>query len=445
MDRTVEVSHGEDRDPDEDREDAEDHERDGDGERWNADLAQGRGDPIAKSGLRPEAFGTVEPVILAAFGAGAAERKPLQRVVAGFAAFEAERVAPVEVFECVARPALRAASFEGQAAEAIGAALAAEVVVVRQGFLRASHCVRILAGVRVGCRDRAKSPTLDGKRGGRYCVGAMLDRFDCYELCVQSPRHVTTFLRNLHGNDPRTLAEDFCGTAAVSRRWVLEGEKLGVSCVAVAVDLDAETLAKARALAVAEGAAVEFELADAVRAEGTDEKLRGADLIFVGNFSIGYLYERADLVRYLRQCKARLDAANDGFGSGGFGAFVCDVYGGAGAFRLGGLNRKHPGRGREMIHYAWRHDAADPLTGMVENSISFRVEVDGEVTQELPRAFVYRWRLWSLTELADAMRDAGFERVEIYKDVNVAPGEAPRVVDAGELGEDWIVLVAARA
>lgn len=86
------------------------------------------------------------------------------------------------------------------------------------------------------------------------------------------------------------------------------------------------------------------------------------------------------------------------------------------------------------------------MTAMVRNSISFRVEIDGEVVQEWPRAFVYEWRLWGLAELCDAMLEAGFARVEVYKDVNVAPGEAPRPVRTpDELGEDWIVLVAARA
>ena len=34
-----------------------------------------------------------------------------------------------------------------------------------------------------------------------------LDRFDCYELCVQSPRHVAAFLRGVHGNEPVVLRD----------------------------------------------------------------------------------------------------------------------------------------------------------------------------------------------------------------------------------------------
>lgn len=168
-----------------------------------------------------------------------------------------------------------------------------------------------------------------------------------------------------------------------------------------------------------------------------------ADVVFVGNFSIGYLHTRSELVNYLRLSRERLARGGGGFGGG---IFVCDTYGGASAFKLGSLTRKHPSRTGEIIHYHWAHEAADPLTGMVTNSISFKVEREGEIVQELPRAFVYRWRLWPIVELREAMMEVGFVSTEVYTDCNVAPGEVPRAVsDPAELKEDWIVLVVGRA
>lgn len=281
----------------------------------------------------------------------------------------------------------------------------------------------------------------------------MLDRFDCYELCVQSPRHVVSFLRGVHGGDPVVLWEDFCGGAAVSRRWAAEGVRAGDSRRAVAVDLDEETLAKARRAAATENVAdrVRFVHADATqphaapdepRAADPSDSADAADVVFVGNFSIGYIHDRATLVRYLARVRDRLSRGGAGWG----GVLACDTYGGSLAFRLGGFTRKHPGRSGETIHYSWMHEQADPRTAMVENSISFRVEVAGEVVAELPRAFVYRWRLWSIAELREAMLETGFRAVEIYKDINVAPGQRPvPVEDPAELGEDWIVLVVGRA
>lgn len=265
----------------------------------------------------------------------------------------------------------------------------------------------------------------------------MLDPLDCYELCVQSPRHIVPFLRALHGAEPTVLREDFCGSAAVSRRWVADGLRAGEHWSAVAVDLDGGALDRARGEAGralgAHATRVTLTCADAV---WSADRLP-TDVVFVGNFSIGYIHRREELVRYLAASRERLLAGGGGFGGG---VFVCDTYGGASAFRLGGFTRRHPGRGREMIEYAWRHERADPATCMVENSISFRVLVDGDVVAEYPGAFTYRWRLWGIAEIRDAMAEAGFERSGVYTDVPLAPGELPEPAES--LPEDWIVLVA---
>lgn len=264
---------------------------------------------------------------------------------------------------------------------------------------------------------------------------------------MQSPRHVVSLLRSVHGNEPTRLREDFCGTAAVSRRFAAEAKSAGHDAWAVAIDVDREVVERAAAEAAREGVSDRVRV---LRGDCLDEPPVGrerADVIFVGNFSVCYIYDRGALVEYFRQSLARLKAGGSG-GGGGFGGgiFACDVYGGASAMRLGSVERRHPSPGKEIVRYLWEHEAADPRTGRVRNSISFRVEVDGEIVQELPRAFVYEWRLWSLPELRDAMLEGGFAGVEVYSDVNVAPGQRASVVeDPKELGEDWIVLVVGRA
>ncbi|MFN0012788.1 MAG: class I SAM-dependent methyltransferase [Phycisphaerales bacterium] len=260
-------------------------------------------------------------------------------------------------------------------------------------------------------------------------------RFDLYELTVQNAGALVPLLMAIHGGTPRArlLAEDFCGTAALAREWV-RTVKRGR---ATGMDIDAGPLAHARG-----------SLRGAVRLVRGDvlatRAPRGpkADIIFVGNFSIGEIHTRRVLVRYLRRCRERLAKG---------GVFICDIYGGASAFKTGAVQRMHPvpGDAATRIRYTWHQREANPITGMVENALHFRVERAGEIVQEMTDAFVYHWRLWSLSELREAMLEAGFARVEVYNkmlDATDSEGNAYvlPVEDPADLGENWIVCVAGR-
>jgi tRNA/tmRNA/rRNA uracil-C5-methylase (TrmA/RlmC/RlmD family) len=267
----------------------------------------------------------------------------------------------------------------------------------------------------------------------------MMDRFACYELCVQGVRWVVPFLRAVHGADPRVLLEDFCGTGALSRAWAADLAQRGVDGRGVAVDLDPETLGRARREAQAAGVdrAIEFVCSDCVdRPVGARD---GCDVVFVGNFSIGYIHERSRLVEYLRRSRERL-AVGGGRGVGG--VMVVDAYDGPGKFALGSITRTHVSHGREIVRYTWEHRDADALTAMVTNAIHFDVELDGEVVERLPDAFVYRWRLWSIADLREAMREAGFSETNVYQEI----GEHPEPLEHGrEMKESGIVCVVGRA
>jgi SAM-dependent methyltransferase len=263
-------------------------------------------------------------------------------------------------------------------------------------------------------------------------------RHGLYELCVQSTRHLVPFLRAVHGQDPRVLGEDFAGTAALSHHWVgdvTDGR-------AVAVDLDAAALGYR-----APDDRVSVHLADVC------DVAEPADVVFVGNFSIGYRRTRADLVAYLRHVRSRLNPG---------GVFVCDTYGGESAFLIGEVHRDHwitgenlpealaPHHGKR-VRYTWEQRDADPATGLVTDICHFRiVDAGGTIDLELLDAFVYEWRLWSIPELRDALIEAGFDSTEVYaKTADAVDAEGNvyvRPIDDGgeELDESFIVLVAAR-
>lgn len=273
-----------------------------------------------------------------------------------------------------------------------------------------------------------------------------LDRHDLYERCVQNPAVVVRLLRAIHGGQPSLLREDFSARARVSRAWceTIQGAR------AVAVDVDGSLLRRP-------GRGVTAVVGDVLRQPAGGPR---ADVIFVGNFSIGEIHSRGALVRYLERSRARLSPG---------GVFVCDTYGGASAFRVGAVQRTHPwtpageagahrrpgGSADLRIRYTWEQRDADPLTGMVTNAIHFRVLRGTDVVGEITDAFVYRWRLWSVPELREAMTEAGFDATEVYADVAGAVDEEGRpyvralagpedLNDGAGPGEGFIVCVAGR-
>lgn len=228
---------------------------------------------------------------------------------------------------------------------------------------------------------------------------------------------------------PLVLGEDFAGTAALSYLWV----DAAPDNRAVAVDLDESALMRRPA-----HERVTRILGDVRTSANTPD--HACDILFVGNFSIGYLHTRAELVAYLRCAHARLNPG---------GVFVCDTYGGESAFLTGHVHRDHFADDGRRIRYTWEQRDANPLTGMVTDVLHFQVDRAGMVELELPDAFIYRWRLWSVPELTDAMAEAGFAETEVYDKTPDATDEEGNaymlpVTGDGDVEDSFIVCVTAR-
>lgn len=285
---------------------------------------------------------------------------------------------------------------------------------------------------------------------------AELQPLDLYERCVQSPDELVGMLHAIHGGgggggggkggarEPLKLAEDFCGSGATSVAWIKAGLEMQLKRQAVACDLDAAAIVRLKRTAKAAGAGV----AGAIKAvqrdvvlgrPGMDRATAAADVVFVGNFSIGYIHQRPLLVKYLKRCRTRLNKG---------GVVVVDTYGGATSYTPGALKRKFKLADGRTIHYTWQQLAANPLTAMVENRLHFRVEYKGEIVQDVPDAFIYHWRLWSVPELREAMAEAGLRRIEVYDQVpDAQDGDGLMLmqpVDGTEMDESFAVLVAGR-
>lgn len=219
------------------------------------------------------------------------------------------------------------------------------------------------------------------------------DRHKLYEQSVQQPVVMAGFIQELFaqfvGRPPITLREDFCGTAQLAATWVASD----CDRRAIGVDIDGDVLAWADTnnRAPLEGDAKRLALveSDVLKCRRT------ADALASLNFS-HFIYKRRDqLVRYLKHAARCIKPG---------GLFICDTYGGPGAFEPCRDERKF-----NAFTYVWEQESYDALTNRVVNHIHFKFPGGGT----LRNAFTYDWRLWSIAELREAIAEAGLEEVGV--------------------------------
>ena len=276
-------------------------------------------------------------------------------------------------------------------------------------------------------KKKGKAPKR-GKRTGGPSMAERADRHVLYEASVQSVEDEVTFLdtafRELTGRRARVMREDFCGTAAAACEWV-KGKK---SRQAVAVDIDPDVLEWARSRHVAalkKGQQARLRLLNGdVRTAATGT----VDFACAFNFSWWIFKTRADLKAYFR---AVLDSlAPDG-------VFFLDIYGGSDAYAEGEEETEY-----DDFTYVWDQNRFEPLSAAYTCYIHFRFP-DGS---ELPRAFEYHWRLWTLPELRELLEEAGFARSVVYWQTTGEDGDYTGEFEQATQGEAdpaWITYVAA--
>lgn len=254
-------------------------------------------------------------------------------------------------------------------------------------------------------------------------------RWALYRHCVQNPPATLAMLDAItRGNGappPHTLHEDFAGSAAIAHAWSAASAHTRSTNPrrALAIDLDPVALAcapspKRRARISTNSSAVRAVVAD-LRDLPRHATTPKADVIYAGNFGVCELHHRDELLAYLRGVRARLARK---------GSYICDLYTGPGALRTSATAVLHPALPSDelartphvipahaRVRYTWRQRDVDLLTGIVTTSIDFALlGPRGKVLLDLPDAFAYHWRLWSIPELRDAFQEAGFACTELY-------------------------------
>jgi hypothetical protein len=244
-----------------------------------------------------------------------------------------------------------------------------------------------------------------------------MDRYQLYEVSVQDPATLLAFLLRLHGGDPRVLAEDCSGTAALARCFADSHPERR----ALALDLDAEALRRATHPRVQ---CLQADLR-------TQPAMPECDLIHLGNFSVGYLHTRAELIAYLRWTRKRLAPT---------GVFTLDTYGGALAYQLGRNERRTRLADGSVVVSILERVHADPWTARVVDHLHFTRSLAGATIEQLTQAFEYHWRLWTPMELKEALQESGFAEMVVHTQL-----DQPWTPASDSIGDsEWVALLAAR-
>ncbi len=251
---------------------------------------------------------------------------------------------------------------------------------------------------------------------------------DLHRLYEQAVQHPPTEIARIErairraGGTPRRLREDFSGTAFLAASWVASRSDR----TAVAVDLEPSVHAWARAHRLpdlgARAARLSLVTTDVRHGPGGP-----FDAIVALNFSYQVFHTRAELGAYLAAARAALAPA---------GVMILDVFGGWESQQVI-IERR---RMRGGVTYVWEHESFDPITHRMRCAIHF--ELPGG--RRIRGAFRYDWRLWTLPELTELLREAGFADVEVLWDV--APTGSERYVPrrSADNQPGWIAYLVGR-
>lgn len=228
------------------------------------------------------------------------------------------------------------------------------------------------------------------------------DKYWLYEGSVQSPREDVVFIQTIYeqlsgGRPARALREDFSGTFKFSCEWVRASAKN----TALAVDLDAEPHAYGKKTHLPLLTPDERQRIRLLRQDVRKTTKIGTDLIVACNFSFYVFKERQLLVDYFRSCYKSLRKG---------GVLLLEMAGGPGMIETSTERKRVRVRGFAPYEYVWDQKSFDPITANATYAIHFKL-ADGSMVRD---AFTYDWRVWTLPEVTEALKAAGFEDAGVF-------------------------------
>jgi cyclopropane fatty-acyl-phospholipid synthase-like methyltransferase len=260
-------------------------------------------------------------------------------------------------------------------------------------------------------------------------LSALADRHALYQESVQCVEGeidmVDKNFKKLRGRQAVSLREDFCGTANTSCEWVRRRS----TNIAVGIDLDQEVLNWGQTHNVNRLNASARKRITLLNDDVLIVETQPIDMVLAMNFSYQIYKTRDALREYFHIVNKAL--TDDG-------VFFLDAFGGYEAFREIEESTEF-----DNFTYVWDQHHYNPINGDITCLIHFNFP-DGS---KIKRAFSYHWRLWTLPELQELLKEAGFKRVLIYwEGTDKKTGEGNEEYLPTEIGEadaGWICYLSA--
>jgi SAM-dependent methyltransferase len=277
----------------------------------------------------------------------------------------------------------------------------------------------------------AVSKSAPRKKPRRALTARTADPKILYEAAVQCPEAEVDFLERrflkIRGRRALSMREDFCASAATACEWVRRRR----TNTAVGLDLDPAILRWGTEHNIAK---LDEDQKSRIRLEEKNvlspgAKSTGFDIVASMNFSYWVFKSRDLLLKYFKTVHASL--AKDG-------VYFLDAFGGWESMKTQTERRRIKGG----FTYVWDQAYFDPITHDMTCHIHFEFKNGSKIR----KAFTYEWRMWTLPEIQELLREAGFKNVSVYWEGDDDKGGGNGVFTPrlkGEDGPSFIVYMSA--
>ncbi|MCM0605761.1 MAG: hypothetical protein KA715_06685 [Xanthomonadaceae bacterium] len=256
-----------------------------------------------------------------------------------------------------------------------------------------------------------------------------LNPFFLYEQSVQTTADVDYLLEmaiTVMGRVPLSLREDFCGTHLFAREYVKRDPRFK----AIGLDLDPLSIKYGTSQAKKDLTPEERKRLKIYKKNVISVTKPKSDWIVACNFSFYIFHERDTLVEYFK--KAHQSLTKDGI-------FMLELGGGSGFLERLTDRRVFKVSQTQKVTYLWHQLDFNPVKRQGHYAISFKVND----VLKYKHAFKYDWRVWTIPEVRDVLKDAGFSRsvVLVEKAAKGRSSEGYEISEEGDHDHSWISYV----